>query len=75
MARQLACLVIPAFLTAPAVAAPPPDRVAPAATVELTVAPDLAALEAHWSRTQFAGIYTNPAMQPFFNGAGPELLG
>jgi hypothetical protein len=64
-------LIIPARLSA----APPPERIAPANTVELTIAPDLATLETHWSRTQFARIYADPAMKAFFNGAGMELFG
>ena len=63
------------LISAPAMAAPPPERIAPANTVELTMAPDLATLEAHWSRTQFARIYADPTMKAFFADSGPELFG
>jgi hypothetical protein len=56
-------------------AAPPPERTAPINAIELTVAPNLANLEAHWNRTQFARVYNDPLMQGFFNGAGVEMLG
>lgn len=60
---------------APAIAAPPPDRIVPASTVALTVAADLKELESHWTRCQYGRICLDSSMQPFFNGAGAELLG
>jgi hypothetical protein len=75
MTRKTLPLIILLAIVGSAVAAPPPDRISPGSTVEFTLAPDLATLESHWCRTQFAKIYADPAMQAFFNGAGPEMFG
>ncbi len=75
MIRKTIWLLPLILVSARVAAAAPPERVAPANTVELTVAPDLATLEAHFGRTQFARLYADPAMKAFFNGAGPELFG
>src|SRR5258708_7350155 len=75
MIRKSFWLLTLILASAPVTAAPPPDRIAPANTVELTVAPNLATLEAHFGRTQFAKLYADPAMKAFFNGAGAELFG
>jgi hypothetical protein len=56
-------------------AAPPPELVAPFGAAELAVAPNLAALETHFGRTQMARIYNDPSMRGFFDGAGAELIG
>jgi hypothetical protein len=75
MSRNLiSCLILVANCSLIA-AAPPPERIAPANAVEMTIAPDPASLEAHFAKTQLDRIYADPAMQPFFNGAGAELFG
>jgi hypothetical protein len=56
-------------------AAPPPERIAPANAVEMTIAPDPGTLDAHFGKTQFARIYADPAMLAFFGNAGAELFG
>src|SRR5947209_18387685 len=75
MTRKLFWLLVLFSMAAEGEAAPPPERIAPADAVELSICPDLAALENHWGRTQFAKIYADPAMKAFFNGAGPDLFG
>ena len=75
MTRKSFALLTLTIVSAPVAAAPPPERIAPANTIELTVANDLATLETHFARTQFAKLYADPAMTAFFNGAGAELFG
>jgi hypothetical protein len=75
MMRKWFWLLTLALVSTPVTAAPPPERIAPANAVELTVAPNPATLEDHFGRTQFAKLYADPAMKVFFNGAGAELFG
>ena len=75
MSRNIICCLALLAIGTASPAAPPPERMAPANAVEMTIAPDPATLDAHFAKTQLARIYADPAMQPFFNGAGAELFG
>jgi hypothetical protein len=75
MSRNAFCCLVLFASSGFLAAAEPPEKIAPANAVEMTIAPDPATLEAHFGKTQFAHIYTDPAMHAFFNGAGAELFG